>query len=112
VFAALLLTTAPTEIRVFKEHTLMVTFPSVADLREWLTREGLDTPGLITGEDTYTDHDGQTYHYLTAYPRDWHGWQIRAEGRDYLSTTPLDEATTVALTALTEPAGTAQPVTA
>jgi hypothetical protein len=99
-FAALLLTTNPIELSELRSHAaLSVTFDSITELRAWLAREGLDTPDLLTGENTNTASDGRPYRSLHAYPT-WHGWEIYADARDHLDAPPLDEQTTATLTDL------------
>jgi hypothetical protein len=96
-FAALLLTTNPIELSQFGDRpALSITFDSITELRAWLTREGLDTPDLLTGEHTNTTQDGRSYRSLHAYPT-WRGWEIYADARDYLDAPALDEQTTTGL---------------
>ena len=104
LMAELLLTSAPNTIRDMDEGKLSISFDTIAELREWLTAAGLDSPDLLIGEHDGTRADGQPYRSLNAYPT-WHGWEILAHAMEHpAALTPLDTDTTDRLTALAEDA--------
>ncbi|MFY1649898.1 hypothetical protein ACN27J_03255 [Solwaraspora sp. WMMB762] len=102
VMADLLLFAAPVGIEDIGDGRLSVYFDTFAELREWLTAAGLDTPDLLTHHHNgRTADDGRRYQSLSAWPT-WHGWEVFARAVEYPDLAALDVDTTDQLTALTE----------